>query len=542
MDFAPLLEKLKDPLWRLCSGQLYQIAPADGSGLQPFNPRPEQIRIFEVVWGRKWDPATQTSSPAGKPRSKILIPKARRLGMSTALGIMVADWILWHKQRQCSLIDQNAADASKKLDTIVKVAVENLPQWVKATLTVHKSNDSQLSISISGTPPSTLYAGMNARGGSNDVLWISEWGVIQHEDPKRSARIRSGALPSARHGITIVETTWAGGKAGDLWELLEPALSGVADDWEVLFFPWWIDPRNVSDDAMMDDAALKYFAKIQPRAEREGIVFTDEQKRWWAAERRAQGVFMFRENPTFLDECWSSPVPGAIYAEAIEQARTESRVGAMPVDPNSLVHTLWDLGAPLQTIVWYFQIVGRSVRFIDVDMNRTETIIQRVARMRGNGYLYGSHYFPFDALQTERTGRTLASEFAAAWLKQNVELTVKADEPRANMKFIPRTHDVWVGINRALQLFPVMEFREPQCTDALALLGCYRCRTEGEGVQSVREPVHDRSSHVADPIRYFAEAELAGMIAFKAPVSAAEWTYQQERKQRRGPLSQRVGG
>jgi len=241
-------------------------------------------------------------------------------------------------------------------------------------------------------------------------------------------------------------------------------------------------------------------------------------------------------------ECdFTAPIPGAIYAEALDKAREEKRIGTLPIDPNALVHTVWDLGAPQQTVCWYFQIVGRYIRWLDVDDGGDETIIQRVARMRANGYLYGSHYFPHDALQTERTGRTLAMEFAAAWLKQNVEHTVKTDELRANMKFIPRCHDIWVGINRAKQLFPIMEFREPQCAGALALLGRYRTRPEKDGAKTSPEPIHDRSSHVADPIRYVAEAELAGMIAFKG-ASEPEWTYQRERRSRRGAAPQRVGG
>lgn len=242
-------------------------------------------------------------------------------------------------------------------------------------------------------------------------------------------------------------------------------------------------------------------------------------------------------------ECdFTAPIPGAIYASALDQARLENRIGEMPVDPNSLVHTLWDLGAPAQTVCWYFQILGRTVRFIDVDMGGEETIIQRVARMRMSGHLFGSHFFPHDALQTERSGRTLATEFAAAWLRQNLETTVKSDEIRANMKFIPRTHDIWVGIGRAVQLFAVMEFREPQCAEAVSLLGRYRTRPDKDGSNTNREPIHDRSSHIADPIRYFAEAELAGIISFKAPLPSPEWTYMNERRKRRGKLLTRVGG
>lgn len=240
-------------------------------------------------------------------------------------------------------------------------------------------------------------------------------------------------------------------------------------------------------------------------------------------------------------ECdFTAPIPGAIYAAVMDKAREENRIGVMQPDPNYLVHTLWDLGAPRQTVCWYFQILGRTARFVDVDMDSDETILQRVGRMRNNGYLYGSHFFPHDALQTERSGKTLASEFAAAWLSQNVETVTKADEHRANMKFIPRTHDIWVGINRAIQLFPVMEFREPQCSEALALLGRYRTRPDREGANATREPIHDRSSHVADPIRYFAEAELAGMIPFKAPTPQPEWTYMREK--RKGIKAVRVGG
>jgi hypothetical protein len=243
-------------------------------------------------------------------------------------------------------------------------------------------------------------------------------------------------------------------------------------------------------------------------------------------------------------ECdFSAPIPGAIYAQQIDRARSESRVASMPVDPNCLVHTVWDLGAPQQTVVWYFQVVGRSVRFIDVDMEIEETLIQRVARMRGLGYLYGTHYFPHDALQTERTGRTLAMEFAAAWLRQNAEVTTKEDQWRANMKFIPRTHDIWVGINRAIQIFPLFEFRVPQCADALAMLSRYRTHPVKEGALSRPEPIHDKSSHVADPIRYIAEAELAGLLNIAdARKIEPEWKYLGEKTKRRGMVKVRVGG
>lgn len=508
--------KLGDPIWRLTSGQIYKIAPADGSGLQPFRPRPEQVAIIRAIHCE------------GKKR--ILIPKARRLGMSTVLGIVMLDLVIWNRQRQCSLIDQNQADATRKLERIMRVALDHMPSWLKDKVSTVKSNDSQLTIDVGGTGPSTIYAGMNARGGSNDALWISEWGVIQHEDPKRSGRIRSGALPSARHGLTVVETTWAGGKGGDVWDLLEPSLNGVADDWHVMFFPWWIDPRNVSDSAVLDREAESYFEKIAPRLGRDGVQLTEPQKRWWAMERRAQGIFMARENPTFLDECWTAPVSGAIYAGAIERARAEGRIGRMPIDGSSLVYTSWDLGSPANTVVWYWQIVGREIRFIDCDRGEKGTLTERVSAMLGKGYNFGKHFLPHDCAQTERSGTTFLTELARAGLPANTLVAV------------PRTHSVWVGINHALEMFPALAFRSPECDAGLEALSAYHARVQGQGALATDEPVHDWASHPADAFRLVAEAHRAGMIAFKHTTAETKAEWYGTKAKRRGMKEARVAG
>lgn len=502
-DVADLEAKLSDPIWRLTSGELYKITPADGTGgLQPFIPRPEQVEVIRAIYERG--------------AKQILIPKARRIGFSTVLGVIVADCLLFRKSWHGSLVDQNAADAEKKLDRVVKVALENIPDWLKGLVAFPKMNNSEVKADVGGTGESSFTAGMNARGSSNDLLWISEWGVIQAEDPKRSAKIRSGALPSARHGVIVVETTWSGGQDGDVWELLKPTLTGEADDWLVMFFPWFVDPRNVSETAVIDRETTEYFAKIAPRLQAAGIVLSEQQRRWWAAERRSQGIFMSRENPTFLDECWTSPVKGAVYAAAVERARAEGRICAFPVDGSSLVNTSWDLGAPQNTTVWYWQIVGREIRVIDCDRNFEGTLAERLAFMLAKGYALGKHYLPHDCQQTERSGATMATELSKVGFK--------------NLVAVPRIPDVWVGINHALELFPSVAFRIPQCESGLKALSAYRTRLEGEGALTTDKPVHDWASHPADGFRVMAEAHRAGLVAFKHTTAEVA----PERRARRG--------
>jgi hypothetical protein len=295
-----------------------------------------------------------------------------------------------------------------------------------------------------------------------------------------------------------------------------------------MFFPWYLDPRNVSETSVLDDQAKEYFAKIKPRLDGIGVTLSEKQMRWWAAERRKQGIFMARENPSFLDECWSSPVKGAIYAEEIERARVEGRVGDFRPYEGALVHTSWDLGAPANTAVWYWQIVGREIRILDCDIGDFGTLTARVARMNAKGYLYGKHYLPHDAQTTERSGSNFTTELIAAGL------------PSPSLVTVPRCHSVWIGINHAKEMFSSLAFRMPNCEKGLDALSAYRKKVEGEGALSTSEPVHDWTSHPADAFRMMAEAHRAGLIAFKHTTAEPRPDWFGPKHKRRGAAPMKV--
>ena len=238
---------------------------------------------------------------------------------------------------------------------------------------------------------------------------------------------------------------------------------------------------------------------------------------------------MLRENPTFLDECWSSPIQGAIYAESIERARTEGRICPFPIDGSNFVNTSWDLGSPENTVVWYWQIVGREIRFIDCDRDFKGTLTQRVAMMNAKGYLFGKHYLPHDAEQTERTGTTLATELRKLF-------------PSSSVVTVPRCHSVWIGINHALEMFSALSFRSPQCDAGLEALSCYRTRPNRESSHAVDEPVHDWSSHTADAFRMMAEAHRAALVSFKHTTAEPrqDWYTPGGKRQKRGMAPMRV--
>lgn len=154
--------------------------------------------------------------------------------------------------------------------------------------------------------------------------------------------------------------------------------------------------------------------------------------------------------------------------------------------------------------VWYWQVVENKIRLIDADMEMPVdfTYAQRTARMIAKGYNFGGHFLPHDGA-TKHGGVSLQSELTAHGLK--------------NVQVIPRTADVWLGVNAVLELFPSFQFCLPATQKALDALKAYRVD------KNTKEIVHDWSSHVADALRTLGEAYLAGRFKLtNAPEHAQE--------------------
>ena len=434
---------------------------------------------------------------------KLIILKARRLGCSTAIGVYCADEAIWNAGIQISIIDKNQNEAGLKLNTIVKVAYRSLPLGLRETIQEVTSSNSAWEVGVPGHPTSTIFGGITGRGGTNQILHISELGVIQFDDPKRAEEILTGAMPSAEHGTVIIESTWKGGKHGYLWNLVKSAVDldpaqRTVNDWHLLFFPWWCDPTYQEDgdvDAIEEDTS-RYLAEKELEL---GIQLSDRQKVWYARRKRTLGLFVYREFPSDLSECFKAPIEGAIYASLVAKLRNSSAINRNPVDRNYLVNTAWDLGSPINTVVWYFQCIAGEIRVIDCDCDLDVTPAERVARMIRKDYLYGFHFLPHDAMATQKSGKTFASELHELGLR--------------NAKVVGQTVDIWIGINHLRGIFDRLTFRMPQCEKGVEMLELYHTKRETATGLAVDIPVHDASSHYADALRTMAEAEMSGYLA-----------------------------
>lgn len=293
-SLGELKKYLPDVWWRLRN--LYCVRPEGGGRPVPFHPRAEQEMIFRHL--------------LEEPHIPAYIIKSRRLGFSTGLGIFSTDKGTFQGGQQVMLVDQTQPDAWKKMREIIRYSFDTMPESLKAGFDTPKREDSQLSIRARGASPemdSHIYAGMNARGGDCSLLWISEWGkfATDAKDKKRSEEIRAGAWNSARKGQRVVETTWQGGRAGDLWEMIQPVIEMNPNaEGKIFFFPWHCDPTCVSITGEVTRDVAEYFREIGDKL---GKDFSAEQKKWWAVNWQTQKQHMKTEFPSTLDEALSSP-------------------------------------------------------------------------------------------------------------------------------------------------------------------------------------------------------------------------------------------
>lgn len=476
-------EEFKDQRWRL--NNLYMCRKEGKGDAIPFVPRPEQVAIFDHLIDR--------------PSEPIYIIKSRRLGLSTGLNIFNVDSAKTNKGWVGVLIDQKQEDATKKMIQQIRFSYDNLPKAVLANLANTKRNDSEFRIRLKDEPEaaeSVIFATTGARGGDCSLLHVSEMGPIAALDPPRAKEIVTGAFPAARMGRRVIETTWMGGKYGELWELVKPILEHDPNaEGTIYFFPWHDDPAAIRTEGMVTAEIEDYFKALSSKLSKS---FSPEQKKWYAAKKVEQRSAIYREYPSTLEEAFRAPIEGAIYAEAIDAARTGGRILPFPVDRSALVHTAWDLGAPLNTVTWYFQLIAGEIRVIDCDLDLSILGTDRVARIMSKGYPLGVHLVPHDATGKPVSGKSSVDVLAEAGL--------------SNIRIVPRVDRVWVGVDACLAVFPRFTFHSVNCAEGLERLANYRFEKQSSGGATKSEPVHDRNSHPADALRQIPQAMQAGII------------------------------
>ncbi len=508
LQFRDPDEAITDPLWRL--RWIYSIMDREGR-LVPFVPTEEQVEVIAAIHLRGW--------------RRVLIPKARQLGMSTVLVLIALDMTVFQEGITAALVDKRGEDAERKMREKAVVAWDTMPDSFRTPYTLEEKTATRLGVRLhEGEAVSRYEVGTSFRGGTLQFLHVSEWGWIQANDPARSKEILAGTLPAAEKGIIVVETTWEGGRAGDVWPFVEEALSTPPEQagpetWRLLFFPWWCCQEYATAHGHVDEPTRAY---LEAKERDVGRRFTPEQGRWYAGVRRRLKRLVRQEYPTTLDECWHAPIAGSIYGEEIDRLRAMGRVGrAFEFVRDRPLFTSWDLGMSDYTSIWLLQPHGTELLWLDWHEAEGEPASHYagVIQKWENRYKpVTRHFLPHDADRRE-IGSGLS------YLDTLGKLAI------ANVTVVPQTSDVWWGIGELRELLARSTFharcgerrRTLEGAERMSGLECleaYRRQTEAGPSGTLREaPVHDHASHSADAARTFAEAMARGLVPASEKIS-----------------------
>ena len=488
-DETELAECLADPMWRVCSGQLYKImtkddALADGTSVMPFLPNRAQRRFIKRLWFRN------------------IILKARQLGFTTLIAILWLDHALFNENQRCGIVAHEREVAEEIFRDKVRFAYDNLPDALRAAMPLKQASATTLLFAHNN---SSIKVAISVRGGTIHRLHISEFGKICAKYPKKAAEVLTGSLPAVpKDGIAIIEST-AEGQGGAFHDMAIKAEARSQIDrpltireWRFNFEPWWknddyqMDPTGVIITAKEHD----YFDTVEAAAR---TTLTLPQRAWYIATRESDfagdAEKMWQEYPSTSKEAFQASTEGKYYTVQLAAARKSGRIGNVPHVSHVPVHTFWDIGKRDGTAVWLMQKVGLEHRFIGYIEDHEQPFEHYILELEKLGYLWGTHHLPHDATHQRQLK------------KRNISAQEMLQEMRPHWRFdiVPRIEDITVGIQKTRSMFSQCWFDETTCALGLQRLTNYGKERDPRLNVWKPTPLHDENSEGADAFRQFAQ-------------------------------------
>ena len=484
MTEAETLEQLRpdlwaDPLWRLHN--LYHIVNEQNQ-VTVFEPNAEQIDLYKNLHTRN------------------LILKARQLGFTTLICLLALDQCLFNDNFSAGIIAHNREDAEKFFRTKVMFAYDRLPESVKQSVTVIKRTESQVTFSNG----STLYVSTSFRGGTLQLLHVSEFGKICRKYPEKAKEIVTGALESVAAGNLVFIESTAEGMGGYFHDYTMEALKldreGAelsALDWRLHFYPWYaktaytLEPKGIT----IADKQAQYFREVEAKT---GVKLTDGQKAWWVKKKAALLSDMGREYPGTPEEAFEQAIDGAIYAEQMTRIRELGRITEVPYQAGIPVNTFWDFGVGDANTIWLHQRVGLQNRWIKYteDHGKGLDFYWRWLKTWADEHqaIWGKHYLPHDA-DARMQGEQITTRKE---ILQGMGMT--------GIVVVPRVQSLEVGIDLTRRaLVSDNWFDKSGCADGIKCLDSYQYEWDAKLGRWKQDPLHNWASHGSDAWRQFSQ-------------------------------------
>lgn len=229
------------------------------------------------------------------------------------------------------------------------------------------------------------------------------------------------------------------------------------------------------------------------------------------------------DNPEMFDHVWlGEPMTaktGSVFGKQLAQARNEGRITKVPYDASTGVYTAWDLGIGDSTVIWFFQVVGREIHFIDHYEGSNEDLGHYISYIQNKPYQYTTHFLPHDSKARElQTGMTRVEFFNNHGI-YNIEVLRPTN-------FSLGQDDIDLV---ARPKFSLCWFDEEKCQRGLECLRAYHYEYDEKNKLLRNKPEHDWSSHSSSAFIYALMAK-AEQLDVKLKVKFKSYTPKAFRK------------
>ncbi len=508
-DIKQISDRLSDREWRI--DNLYYIKDKKGEKVL-FRRNLSQQRFWESMWFLN------------------IILKDRQRGFSTLIAIFILDYCLFNSGTAAGIIDITLSDAKLKLAKI-QYAYNNMPGWVKEMFPQTVENKER----IEWANGSSVQVGTSHRGGTLQILHISEKGKISVRFPDRAREIRTGALNTVVPGQFIFEESTAEGSAGEFYEDCERARRIQASgekltelDFKFHFFGWWMGKENEIDpDGIFISIEMeKYFAELEQKIKEEleiSVQLSDRKKAWYVKKATQQKKDMKREYPGTPSEAFEASVEGAYLSRQINKITKAGQiVDFIPIEPGVPVNTGWDFGLSDTMTIWLHQRVKFQDRVVGYISGTDDDLGYYWEKLKNDYDVnWGYHFFPHD-FGYRRAGTAKDPSSPPRTLEE-----IAKEAGMRNTIIVPRIDRKEAAIAESRLFLLKCYFSKKHVEEGLKCLQNYRREWDENNGCWKNRPRHDWASHGYDGF----ESLARGLAAFGAmPMAEEERMKKQRRK------------
>jgi hypothetical protein len=260
--FHQAVDQFSDWRWRL--NNLYHITDKEG----------RRVR-FQMNWAQE--------ALFDRMHYQNVILKARQLGFTTFIQIFMLDGAVFNSNIRAGTIAHTLLDAQAIFRDKVKYPYDQLPDGLKARVSVLKDSATELLLSNN----SSIRVGTSLRSGTLQYLHVSEYGKLCAKFPEKAREVRTGALNTVQAGQVVFIESTAEGQEGHYYEVCESAQAKARMgtqltplDFKFHFFPWWENPEYELDPTgvVITEDFARYFAKLR---DSNGIDLSDRKRAWY---------------------------------------------------------------------------------------------------------------------------------------------------------------------------------------------------------------------------------------------------------------------